>query len=97
MATFYKVLATVLSSSIPCNDVDEIMIYLPGEDYDVILLGDVNHDGEVNSGDAVVILRYLAEYDVEKFHEAIADFNQDGEIDSDDAVAILRYLAGYVD
>ena len=79
------------------NDVDEIMIYLPGEDYDVILLGDVNHDGEVNSGDAVVILRYLAEYDVEKFHEAIADFNQDGEIDSDDAVAILRYLAGYVD
>ena len=57
--------------------------------------GDANHDGKVDSSDAVMILRNLAGYEVPGFYEDTADFNGDGKADSSDAVAILRKLAGY--
>jgi len=56
--------------------------------------GDANHDGVVDSTDAVLILRNLAGYEVEDFYEETADINCDGKADSSDAVAILRKLAG---
>ena len=59
----------------------------------VFVTGDVNGDGEVNSDDAVCILRYLAGYDVDVKIEN-GDVNGDGEVNSDDAVCILRNLAG---
>lgn len=55
--------------------------------------GDVNGDGEVNSDDAVCILRYLAGYDVDVKIEN-GDVNGDDTVNSDDAVCILRNLAG---
>ena len=67
------------------------------KDQKKFMLGDVNHDKKVDSSDAVLILRYLAGYEDEKFHKEIADFNRDGKVDSSDAVAILRFLAGYDD
>lgn len=57
------------------------------------LVGDVNGDGEVNSDDAVCILRYLAGYDVDVKIEN-GDVNGDDTVNSDDAVCILRNLAG---
>ena len=59
------------------------------------ILGDADGDGEMSSGDAVAILRYLAGYEVENFSVEAADFDGDGEVSSGDAVAILRKLAGY--
>ena len=59
------------------------------------VVGDADGDGEVTSGDAVAILRYIAAYEVESFGIDVADFDGDGEVTSGDAVAILRYLAGY--
>ena len=59
----------------------------------VFVTGDVNGDSEVNSDDAVCILRYLAGYDVDVKIEN-GDVNGDGEVNSDDAVCILRNLAG---
>ena len=59
-----------------------------------VLKGDVNDNGEVELGDAVAILRYLAKFDVgETFVEKAAYFNDDEVIDLSDAVAILRALA----
>lgn len=55
--------------------------------------GDVNGDGEVNSDDAVCILRYLAGYDVDVKIEN-GNVNGDDKVNSDDAVCILRNLAG---
>lgn len=57
------------------------------------LAGDVNGDGEVNSDDAVCILRYLAGYDVDVKIEN-GNVNGDDTVNSDDAVCILRNLAG---
>ena len=63
---------------------------------DLALMGDVNFDGEVNSDDAVAILRHLAGYEIDGDIE-MGDYNEDGLVNSDDAVAILRMLAGYID
>ncbi len=60
--------------------------------------GDINNDGDVDAGDALLILRasvnLLALSDAQK---SVADVNGDGEIDAGDAVLILRYDAGLID
>ncbi len=56
--------------------------------------GDVNGDGEINSSDAVILKKYLAQMDV-FCDKKLADVNHDGDITSSDAVILLKYLAGY--
>ena len=63
------------------------------------ILGDVNNDGQVDSADALLILRnsvQLEKFDaVQKF---LGDVNEDNEnIDSSDALAVLRYSVGLID
>ena len=60
-------------------------------------MGDVNGDGEIDSDDAVLILRDFAGLDADGMIYELADVNSDSDIDSDDAVAILRYFAGLED
>ena len=58
-------------------------------------LGDVNLDGLVNTGDAVLVLRHVAELITLNGQAALnADVNQDGNINTGDAVKILRHVAG---
>ena len=71
--------------------VDGVCTRCGGQD---VLLGDVNGDGKVNTGDARLLLRYLADLvDESKINLAAADFNGDGRINTRDARAILRFLA----
>lgn len=54
-------------------------------------LGDINGDGEVNSLDAVAILRCDAGIvQLDEAQKATADINGDGKVNSLDAVAILK-------
>ncbi len=57
--------------------------------------GDVDENGEVDTTDAIAILRFYAGYPVDNFNEALADFDGSGEIDTTDAIAVLRLYAGY--
>ena len=61
------------------------------------VLGDLNNDGAVDSGDALMVLRasvgLLALTEAQK---SVADVNGDGDIDAGDAVLILRYDAGLI-
>lgn len=67
----------------------------------IILLGDVNNDGRINSTDAVPILRHNLAITTGKHSEWIlqgnklktADVNQDNKINSSDVVRILRHIA----
>ncbi|MBO4562584.1 MAG: dockerin type I repeat-containing protein [Clostridia bacterium] len=52
-------------------------------------LGDVNMDGEINSADALMILRSVMGL-VELEDEALADYNGDGSVTSEDALLVLR-------
>lgn len=64
------------------------------------LIGDVNEDGIVDTVDAALILKYLADVEgVELSARDIyaADVNGDGDVDATDASVILKQCAGLVD
>lgn len=55
-----------------------------------VLLGDVNTDKALNTGDAVMILKYIANTEsLDNVQLRIGDFNQDGIVNTGDATAIL--------
>ena len=59
------------------------------------MLGDVNLDGNINTGDAVMILRHVAQLStLEGEALANADVNGDGNVNTGDAVKVLRHVAG---
>lgn len=58
-----------------------------------IEIGDVNKDGVINTGDAVAILKYVAEMiTLDEVQFAAADMNADGTVNTGDAVEVLRYV-----
>ena len=59
-------------------------------------VGDVNGDGKINSGDAILILKYMVGQEDKLFENQIknADTNLDEEVNSQDALLILRYSIG---
>ena len=66
-----------------------------------ILFGDVNGDGLVDVGDAILVLRHivgLVNIENEYGAEAIvrANVNGDGDVDVGDAILILRYIVGLI-
>ena len=61
------------------------------------VLGDINNDGTVDAGDAVLISRYDAGMvDLNLSQLKAGDVNGDGTVDAGDAVLISRYDAGFV-
>ena len=61
-------------------------------------MGDVNLDGYVDSGDAMLCLRAaVGAYTVPEAMQHYADVNHDGLVDAGDAVRILRYDAGLLE
>ena len=77
------------------EDFADIMIYELITDAVEFELGDVNMDGNVDTGDASMVLRYavsiltLTDEQLE-----LADYNGDGDVNTGDASGILRYAVG---
>ena len=57
------------------------------------MIGDVNHDGEITTYDALLIMRYALGVETDG-NELIMDFNGDGCVDSLDALLVLRRSIG---
>ena len=57
------------------------------------MIGDVNHDGEITTYDALLIMRYALGLETEG-NELIMDFNGNGCVDSLDALLMLRRSIG---
>lgn len=72
-------------------------VYETQEDYmTAAVLGDINGDGEVNSIDAALILKYgVGAQSATVAQAAAADYNGDGAVNSIDAAMILKAVAGY--
>ncbi len=58
------------------------------------IIGDTDGDGEVTDWDAIVLNRYLADWNV-TIEVAAADVDDDGEVTDWDAIVLDRYLAGW--
>ena len=57
------------------------------------MIGDVNHDGEITTYDALLIMRYALGLETDG-NELIMDFNVNGCVDSLDALLVLRRIIG---
>ena len=65
----------------------------PNAEIAVVLMGDMTHDGQVDSTDAMQILRYCVGLkELTALASLGADINADGDINSTDAMQILRYI-----
>lgn len=87
----------VVSNNLKINTNDKIRITINNStDFEYILsyLGDVNSDGEINSGDYVKIRKHImgTENITLDVIKKAADVNSDGEINSSDYVKIRKYI-----
>ena len=58
------------------------------------LAGDANDDGDVTTRDALMIMQWIAGFDV-TINEANADCNADGDVTTRDALLIMQWIAGF--
>ena len=66
--------------------------------YTIVVLGEVNGDNEINSGDLLAIVKHLkgtSKFNQEYMKKA-ADVNRDGEVNSADLLYIVKYLKGSI-
>lgn len=71
----------------------ELVIFKPAEPV-IILYGDVDNNGTVDSNDSVVLARYLAKWTgYDEINEEDSDLNSDTVVDSTDSVILSRHLA----
>ena len=73
---------------------DLVLAKMTSDPEEVLILGDVNGDGEVTVMDALAMQKYVADKPVENFNEAVADINNDGEININDTILVQKYTAG---
>ena len=59
-------------------------------------MGDVNSDGNVNSSDALLILKSSVGMNPADFNASLADMNEDGNINSSDALIVLKISVGLI-
>lgn len=63
--------------------------------YTLIVLGDANGDGKINSGDLFNIQKFLIQnFEIENYIKIAMDANKDGKINSGDLFTIQKYLLG---
>ena len=63
-----------------------------GSSSEMVTLGDVNNDGEVDLTDVVLIFDYFMGEELTDFVEEAADFNGDGDVDLTDVVLVFDYF-----
>lgn len=92
----YKIGLSYSKNSIVDRDLNSIDVTIVNGSINVInyIPGDLDGDNDVNTRDAILLRRYLADYPL-NINKAAADVNADGDITTADSILIRRYLAGW--
>ncbi|MEG1772021.1 MAG: S8 family serine peptidase [Clostridia bacterium] len=89
--TVTEVIAVDTTTYLPTRGCTYTYFYDP----DGFEIGDVNEDGDINTGDAAFILRYVSDLcTLDENQLKLADVNGDGSVDTGDAALILKWSAG---
>ena len=73
-------------------------IKINDKEYTVVVKGDTDGNGKVNSSDALAILKHSAGLEELKEHNLLAaNVNGDGKINSSAALSVLKHSAGLED
>lgn len=79
------------------SDLDIYAVYTPLDAPSHIIVGDVNDDKQINTADAVVVLKSAAGMlSLSTSQNTSADVNSDGSVNTADAVLILKFAAGMI-
>ncbi len=93
-ASLHKAQAVNRKNNATQEEVNAALKDLIQECMDARLKGDINQDGEVDSKDAVQVLRAATELtELSEGEKEAADVNMDGKTGTDDASSILQYVA----
>lgn len=79
-----------VTKSYPITMGDEDVI----QDFELVLIGDVNSDGSLNARDAAILMQYINGWGVDINIEC-GDLKHDGKINSKDYVLLMRYINGW--
>lgn len=74
---------------------DKLETEKTGEEDTEFEICDINHDGEVNNKDVVLLFKLTSGSAGSGADADLADFDMDGEINNKDVVSLFRYLSGY--
>ena len=95
----YRIYFTQSNGDIPTDCLYDEHTYLHGVctrcGEKMFRIGDINDDGEIDSLDGLLLMRYLNGWDVEIAVEEAMDANADGIVDSLDGLLLMRYLNGW--
>ncbi len=64
------------------------------KDFDLMMMGDTNNDGNVNGRDYAIIMQYLNRWYVDIILD-VADVNKDGRINGRDYALMMQYINGW--
>ena len=81
------------SGTVVTGDKVSVVVGNEGKEYQVIIYGDANGDGEINAIDYVKIRKYIMKTSsLSGSYMEAADVNKDGLVDSLDYVKIRKYI-----
>ena len=66
------------------------------KEYRIIIKGDTNSDGSVNSADLMKVVKYLKGIDLNPYQFKAGELTKDGTINSADLMRIVKYLKGTI-
>ncbi len=70
--------------------------YNPASSNGPVIYGDVNGDGKVNAGDAILVLRHIVGLiTMSEGQQLAADVSGNGTIGTEDVILLLRYIVGF--
>lgn len=108
-ALAYVTVQASYSATVDLVKVTEVALYdssyntiLAGDDNAAVtitgggLLGDVNENGVVNTGDAIMIVSYSIGMEVAGFNVDLADVDGSGTVNTGDAIQVVNYSLGII-
>ena len=93
--------AVIKNGNTTINDKENVgtgySITANGESYNIVVLGDVNGDGKVNTGDTLAMSQHIENFSkiTQSNYLKAADINEDGKINTGDSLILRQHVENF--